>query len=82
MQLIDTKGNRLERLGRMKGTVKMFNKEKGFGFIRGEDNKDYFFHYSDIVMEGYKIAEVGEAVEFTEKNTDRGLRAGEIKKVA
>ncbi|MCQ2798291.1 MAG: cold shock domain-containing protein [Bacilli bacterium] len=66
----------------MKGTVKMFNKEKGFGFIRGEDNKDYFFHYSDIVMEGYKIAEVGEAVEFVEKNTDRGLRAGEIKKVA
>ena len=30
----------------MKGTVKMFNKEKGYGFIHAEDGRDYFFHYS------------------------------------
>ena len=50
----------------MKGTVKMFDKEKGFGFIHGEDGKDYFFHYSAIVMDDFKTAEKGEQVEFGE----------------
>ena len=38
----------------MKGKVKMFNKEKGYGFIRAEDGKDVFFHHSSILMDGYK----------------------------
>ena len=55
----------------MKGTVKMFNKEKGYGFIRGEDGKDYFFHYSVLVMDDFKTAYYsktvwsGDAVEST-----------------
>ena len=36
----------------MKGTVKTFSKEKGFGFIRAENGKDVFFHYSELQMEG------------------------------
>ena len=43
----------------MKGTVKNFNKEKGYGFIRAEDNRDYFFHYSALIMDDYKTAENG-----------------------
>ena len=66
----------------MKGTVKMFNKEKGYGFIRGEDGKDYFFHYSVLVMDDYKTAEKGEAVEFEIQESDRGLRAKDVKKIA
>ncbi len=66
----------------MKGTVKMFNKEKGFGFIHAEDNQDYFFHYSAILMENYKTAEKGEAVEFEVEESERGLRAKNVKKVA
>ena len=38
----------------MKGTVKWFNNKKGYGFITGEDGKDYFFHYSQIQMQGRK----------------------------
>lgn len=66
----------------MKGTVKMFNAEKGWGFIHGEDNKDYFFHYSSILMDNYKTAEAGEEVEFEVEESDRGLRAGKVKKIA
>jgi cold shock protein len=65
----------------MKGSVKMFNKDKGYGFIRTDDGKDVFFHYSELVMDNYKIAEVGENVEFEVEETDRGPRATKIVKV-
>ena len=32
----------------MKGTVKFFNAMKGFGFITGEDGKDYFVHQTGL----------------------------------
>ncbi|MDO5330400.1 MAG: cold shock domain-containing protein [Bacillota bacterium] len=66
----------------MKGTVKMFNKEKGYGFIRADDGHDVFFHYSALIMDGYKTAEVGEVVEFEEEVSEKGPRAKDIKKVA
>jgi CspA family cold shock protein len=66
----------------MKGTVKMFNKEKGFGFIRAEDGSDVFFHYSALVMDGYKTASEGEKVEFDVENSERGLRASNVRKIA
>ena len=65
----------------MKGTVKNFNKEKGFGFIRAEDGHDVFFHYSALVMDGYRTAEPGEQVEFEEESSERGPRAKSVKKV-
>ncbi len=66
----------------MKGKVKMFSKEKGFGFITTEEGKDVFFHFSEIVMEGYKDIEVGAEVTFEEEETDRGPRATKVTKVA
>lgn len=65
----------------MKGTVKMFNAEKGYGFIRTEDGRDAFFHYSALVMDNYKTAEKGEAVEFELEESERGLRANNIRKL-
>ena len=65
----------------MKGTVKNFNKEKGYGFIRAEDNRDYFFHYSSLLMDEYKTAEKGESVEFEIEEPDRGPRAKNVKKI-
>ena len=62
----------------MKGTVKTFSKEKGFGFIRAENGKDVFFHYSELQMEGFKTAEVGDEVEFELQESDRGPRAAKI----
>ena len=65
----------------MKGTVKNFNKEKGYGFIRAEDNRDYFFHDSALIMDDYKTAEKGENVEFEIEESDRGPRAKNVKKI-
>lgn len=66
----------------MKGTVKMFNAEKGYGFIHSEEGNDVFFHYSSLIMDGFKTAEVGEKVEFDLEESDRGPRAANIRKVS
>lgn len=64
----------------MQGKVKMFNAEKGYGFVTLEDGKDIFFHYSQLMMEGYKTIESGTAVEFDLAETDRGQQAHNIVK--
>lgn len=62
----------------MQGIVKKFNKEKGFGFITLPDNRDVFFHYSQLVMEGFKTIEEGAEVEFELVKSDRGDQAHNI----
>lgn len=65
----------------MKGKVIRFNKNKGFGFIKSNDDKDIFFHYSSLVMEGFKDIAVGSDVEFDVLETEKGLRADNVKKI-
>ncbi len=65
----------------MKGKVVRFNPEKGFGFIKTEDGRDAFFHYSSLVMEGYKTIEPNAEVEFDLEESEKGLRANNIKKI-
>ena len=48
----------------MKGTVKWFNNQKGYGFISDEQGNDVFVHYSGLSMDGFKSLEEGAAVEF------------------
>jgi CspA family cold shock protein len=63
---------------RMKGVVKTFNPTKGYGFITGEDGKDVFFHYSELVMDGFKTTKPGDHVEYEVENSDRGPRAKHV----
>jgi cold shock protein len=65
----------------MQGKVKKFNKEKGFGFIKLADDKDVFFHYSELKMDGFKTVEEGADVEFEMVETDRGFQARNIVKI-
>ncbi len=49
---------------RVKGTVKWFNDEKGFGFITRDDGeKDIFCHHSAVQGEGFKTLSEGDKVE-------------------
>lgn len=47
-----------------KGTVKWFNNQKGYGFIKDSEGKDIFVHYSAIQMEGFKNLNDGDIVEY------------------
>ncbi|EFI42336.1 MULTISPECIES: cold shock domain-containing protein [Peptoniphilus] len=62
----------------MKGKVKWFNGEKGFGFITAEDGKDVFAHFSQIQKEGFKTLEEGQDVEFDVVEKEKGPQAENI----
>ena len=62
----------------MKGIVKWFNNEKGYGFIEYTENEDIFVHYSTIKQEGYKTLTEGQVVEFTLLETMKGLQALDV----
>ena len=48
----------------MRGRVKWFNNEKGYGFIEYNDLEDIFVHYSAIIKDGYKTLKEGDIVDF------------------
>jgi CspA family cold shock protein len=64
----------------LKGTVKWFNAEKGYGFIRSDDGEDVFVHYSAIQGEGFKTLDEGQEVEFDKVNGERGPQAANVVK--
>ena len=55
-----------------KGTVKWFNNVRGYGFITSTDGKDYFVHYSSILMDGRKQLSQNDIVEFEIGNGETG----------
>ena len=65
----------------MKGTIKWFNNQKGYGFITDEDGRDVFVHVSGLVMEGYKSIEEGAAVEFEVTDGEKGPQAINVVKL-
>lgn len=62
----------------MRGIVKWFNNEKGFGFIEYKENNDVFVHYSAINMNGYKSLKEGDLVEFELVETAKGLQGVKV----
>jgi CspA family cold shock protein len=64
--------------GNMKGKVKWFNSNKGYGFIITDDNTEYFVHWKSIVTKNpseLKVLEQNEPVEFDLLDTDKGTQA-------
>jgi cold shock protein len=62
----------------MKGTVKFFDDQKEFGFITGEDGKEYFVHKTGLA-EGVTIGKE-DSVTFDAEQGDRGMKAINVKK--
>ena len=62
----------------MKGRVKWFNNEKGYGFIEYKENEDIFVHYSAIKLDGYKTVTEGQYVEFNLVETPKGYQALDV----
>ena len=66
----------------MRGTVKWFNDQKGYGFITPDDgSKDVFVHHTAIQMAGFKTLQEGEEVEFDVEQDARGPKAMNVVKV-
>ena len=64
---------------RMRGTVKWFSDEKGFGFISVAGENDVFVHYSNIVGTGRRSLNEGDTVEFEVGQGRKGPEAVDVK---
>ena len=60
----------------MEGTVKFFNRRKGFGFVSGDDGKDYFVHFTAL-GEGTFLRD-NDRVSFEAAEGERGLKAEKV----
>ena len=63
-----------------KGTVARWLGNRGYGFIKCEDGKEIFVHYSDI--QGKSSLSEGEKVEFEVTEGDKGPRAAKVKPIS
>lgn len=62
----------------MEGNIKSFLETKGYGFIKGNDDKSYFFHISDVLSSEQKLEE-GSFVDFDETATPKGYKALKVR---
>ncbi|MCL2356544.1 MAG: cold shock domain-containing protein [Defluviitaleaceae bacterium] len=60
----------------MRGRIARYNEQKGYGFIRGEDGSDRFFHISNV--KSLELPVHGAIVEFTSSQSEKGLTATDV----
>lgn len=63
------------------GYINSYDAIKGFGFIRRQQGKDVFFHYSNLNTQEELIGE-GDKVSFNLEPSKKGLRAINIEKIS
>ncbi|NDJ62641.1 MAG: cold shock domain-containing protein [Chloroflexi bacterium] len=66
---------------RIRGVVKWFSAEKGYGFITPENGPDVFVHFTAIQSSGYRKLEAGEQVEFEITEGPKGKQASAVEQV-
>jgi len=65
-----------------RGTIAKLVRDRGFGFIRGNDGKDVFFHRSGLMNLNFDELEQGTPVDFEVENSPKGPRANRVRPVA
>jgi CspA family cold shock protein len=64
------------------GTVKWFSDEKGYGFIKPDDEgKDLFVHHTAIAGGGFKSLAEGAKVEYEEEQGPKGPNAVNVRTI-
>ena len=64
------------------GTVRLFNSDKGYGFIAQDNGQaDFFVHYSEITGAGFRNLEEGQRVEFEIGQGNKGPQATAVRAV-
>ena len=64
----------------MKGTILRLRADKGYGFIRDGGGTEHFFHSSSCAGCSFEELLEGEAVEFDEAPSEKGPRAGSVRR--
>lgn len=62
----------------MIGVIKRIVSEKGFGFINGPGNIEYFFHRTAVRDVSMDDLREGQKVRFEEEKSAKGPRAGSV----
>lgn len=62
-----------------KGKIKKMVRDRGFGFIRGDDGKEVFFHRSGLNAAEYDSLSEGDFVEYVVQEGPRGARAENVR---
>jgi cold shock CspA family protein len=64
---------------KLAGTIRTLMADKGFGFIHGHDEREYFFHRSECP--DFQDLEIGTAVRFEPTEGAKGPRAEKVEVV-
>ena len=62
------------------GTVKWFNREKGYGFITSDTGEEIFVHHTAINQQGFRSLEEGDKVTFEMVKGQKGPQASNVTK--
>ena len=65
-----------------RGKIKKMVRDRGFGFIRGDDGKEVFFHRSGLNAADYDALSEGDTVEYVVQEGPRGARAENVRQAA
>ena len=66
----------------MTGTIRTLRTDKGFGFIKDDAGKEYFFHQSAVQGEGIGDLREGDSVEFEVGQGPKGPRAESVRRTS
>ncbi|HEX3855960.1 MAG TPA: cold shock domain-containing protein [Verrucomicrobiae bacterium] len=64
------------------GKVKWWDSKKGFGFITGSNDEDFFVHHTGVIgLRGKKNLEENQSVAFDPIQSEKGMKAVNVRTV-